>query len=248
MELLSYGHTVQEKGWSVHELVRAGFVRVYKVETGCVYYHASGKSMRLTEGKVYLLPSHSGYALSYDSSTRFLCTWVHMNIYPEISQEIVALDEETAPLCMDVFALVRQIVIKDQHNAFAMQQSMELFYHYYLAYKMKQKSNDLANLIADQIEKEPEKKLSITELAKDMGYTKEHYIRVFQKQTGMTPYQYSISCRMVRAGSLLRQDYHVGEVSSRVGYEDVRTFESGFKKFYGITPSAYKKKYRNNNI
>ncbi|MDR1547598.1 MAG: helix-turn-helix domain-containing protein [Hungatella sp.] len=47
---------------------------------------------------------------------------------------------------------------------------------------------------------------------------------------------------MVRAGSLLQKTgMKIQEVADQCGYDNQRYFASSFKKFYGCTPTEFKK-------
>jgi len=70
---------------------------------------------------------------------------------------------------------------------------------------------------------------------------------LFQKHTGYCPQKYIAKTRLKKARHiLLNESCCISEVSSRVGYEDVYYFSRAFKKYYGLAPSYYRKKYKEN--
>ncbi len=83
----------------------------------------------------------------------------------------------------------------------------------------------------------------VEELAADMGYTPDHFIRVFRKIAGVTPGEYLIQCRITSAQGLLRQSSHsVGQIAELLGYCDIYAFSKQFRKRTGMSPSGYRKR------
>ena len=69
-----------------------------------------------------------------------------------------------------------------------------------------------------------------------------HFHRLFKTCFGITPYHYHLNIRMTKALHLLMQkDQSINEVSLQVGFNDTNTFRRSFKKFYGVTPSKYRR-------
>jgi AraC-like DNA-binding protein len=78
-------------------------------------------------------------------------------------------------------------------------------------------------------------------LAASAGMSRYHFLRVFRRLTGMTPYQYLLSARMRRAavelGSTRRP---VLEIALEAGFGDLSTFNHRFRATFGQTPTQYR--------
>lgn len=74
--------------------------------------------------------------------------------------------------------------------------------------------------------------------------SKFHFIRLFKKAYGKTPHQYLTYVRIERAKQLLRGDVLVSDVCLAVGFDSVGSFTSLFKKFTGMSPSAYQNRQK----
>lgn len=62
--------------------------------------------------------------------------------------------------------------------------------------------------------------------------------RAFQKEFGISPFDYVVSRKLEEAELLLRtRRYSIGEVAFRVGYSNVAAFSTAFRKKFGISPS-----------
>jgi len=77
----------------------------------------------------------------------------------------------------------------------------------------------------------------ISELARRVGVNQTKLKAGFRKLTGMSVYQYVISCRMQHAADLLAShDYDVAEVAFKVGYAHPTNFTHAFKHYHGTLP------------
>ncbi|MDR0887056.1 MAG: AraC family transcriptional regulator [Clostridiales Family XIII bacterium] len=86
------------------------------------------------------------------------------------------------------------------------------------------------------------KKITLDELADNIGLSKYHFSHLFKKQTGYAPMEYVISTRLDRAKILLKTtSQNVTEIAYEVGYENVGSFINLFVNKEGISPSAFRK-------
>lgn len=71
------------------------------------------------------------------------------------------------------------------------------------------------------------------------------FARRFRAATGYTPIDYVQALRIEEAKQSLERDTHsVEDIAFAVGYEDESSFRRVFKKRVGLTPAAYRKKFR----
>ncbi len=72
--------------------------------------------------------------------------------------------------------------------------------------------------------------------------SKDHFIRLFRKETGVTPQKYIIRKKVERAQLMLvTQEATVKNVALALGYEDVSYFCRLFKKVTGCQPHNYRR-------
>ena len=82
-------------------------------------------------------------------------------------------------------------------------------------------------------------------LARELGMSPRNFVRRFKQATGLAPVEYLQRMRVRAAKRLLEEDHvTVQEVSSIVGYEDVPFFRELFKRHTGMTPAAYRGRFR----
>ncbi len=92
--------------------------------------------------------------------------------------------------------------------------------------------------------------LSLAGLARELGMSKYHLSRRFKGAMGVTFRSYLLRTRLERAKVLLARDQGaITEVAQTVGFGDLPRFDKLFKRYTGLTPSAYRAQqlaHRNN--
>jgi YesN/AraC family two-component response regulator len=84
-------------------------------------------------------------------------------------------------------------------------------------------------------------KIDYEELAADFFVGKTQLNRKIKAITGYTTTEYILQIRISMAKQLLlKTDYPIGDIASRVGIDDVAYFSSIFRKATGKTPTAYR--------
>ena len=81
--------------------------------------------------------------------------------------------------------------------------------------------------------------LPLDHLGDELGLSKFHLLRAFQKETGLSPRQWAMQLRTRRAKSLLRNGVAAGEVAHDLGFADQSHLNRHFRAAYGITPGRY---------
>lgn len=78
--------------------------------------------------------------------------------------------------------------------------------------------------------------LSLDKLSANSNLSKYHFLRVFKKETGLTPHQYIINQRVEKAISLITNGYSILDAALEVGFNDQSHFNRNFKRFYDYSP------------
>ncbi|MFF9601921.1 helix-turn-helix domain-containing protein [Streptomyces sp. NPDC014684] len=84
--------------------------------------------------------------------------------------------------------------------------------------------------------------LALDDLARSVMMSKFHFIRVFQRTTGVTPGRFLSAVRLHEAKSLLiHSSLNVAEISARVGYSSASTFSRRFTAAVGLSPTRFRR-------
>ncbi len=82
-------------------------------------------------------------------------------------------------------------------------------------------------------------------IASHTGVSAIYLNRIFKLSTGKTLSEYLNDYRISQSLPMLEDTSEtISSISQAVGYSDVRSYIRFFKKFYGMTPSEYRKKHR----
>ena len=96
--------------------------------------------------------------------------------------------------------------------------------------------------ILDRINQSYMDPLTLTELSHELNYSAPYLSRLFQQEIGVSFHEYlqkkriENSCRL-----LLNTSKKVGEIAELVGYSDLKSFQSVFRRLMHTTPKAYQK-------
>jgi AraC family transcriptional regulator len=84
--------------------------------------------------------------------------------------------------------------------------------------------------------------IGLFDLAALIGYSPDHFARLFKQTFGKTPYQYVLQQRIERAKSLLRdRSRSIADVALQCGFASQAHFQTAFKARTGVTPGTYRK-------
>ena len=113
---------------------------------------------------------------------------------------------------------------------------------------MGQKRHDDPEVLDAQefIENNPDKKLTVDEICLKFGVGRRTFERRFKRSTGNSFSQYMHRVKVESAKKQLETGRKtVNEIIFEVGYNDINAFREVFKKYTGMSPVDYRKKYKN---
>lgn len=106
------------------------------------------------------------------------------------------------------------------------------------------RSDEILEAVLDMIHREyGNPNLSVKGISGAIYLDASYIRRIFARELGMTISDYLTDVRMKEAGRLMKEEKRtVWEVAQKVGYTDAGYFSKCFKKYYGMSPSAYLEK------
>lgn len=94
--------------------------------------------------------------------------------------------------------------------------------------------------IADFIDTNLARNISLTELAKILQLSPYHFAHLFKKSTNTSPHQYLIRCRIERAKQLIVMgNLSLAAIAQTVGFASQGHFTYHFKRLVGVTPKVF---------
>ena len=93
------------------------------------------------------------------------------------------------------------------------------------------------------IERNCYKKIGLNDVAGAVYLSPKYISKIFKDKMGIGFREYKLKIKMEKAKEFLKKDsLNVGQISDKLGYENIESFTSQFKKIAGSTPTAFRKK------
>ncbi len=89
--------------------------------------------------------------------------------------------------------------------------------------------------------------VSLEQLAALGGLSRFHFLRVFEKGTGITPHAYLMQIRARRAKSMLETSMRLADIAAACGFCDQSHLNRHFSRQFGITPGRYRNFIQNSS-
>ena len=208
----------------------------------------NGKELINTPGSIRFLPVCDLYEYRVERIERGECIDVFFDTDIPISDEAFMLDtskrESLEPLFKKLFC---SFVAKDDGYRF---ECMSLLYKIFSELEKSTYIPDskfkLIKPALDLIQSDfLERDIKIGELASVSGISETYLKKLFCERFGVSPKRYIIQMQINHACELLRLDrYSVTHISDMSGFSDAGFFCRQFKKYMGITPTQFIKKYK----
>ncbi|HWY48040.1 MAG TPA: AraC family transcriptional regulator [Bryobacteraceae bacterium] len=93
------------------------------------------------------------------------------------------------------------------------------------------------------IERHPDATLTLGGLAQEAGLSPYHFLRTFERLTGLTPHQYVLRARLREAAIRLADTERrakILDIALDSGFGDVSNFNRAFRAEFGVTPRVYR--------
>jgi AraC-like DNA-binding protein len=97
--------------------------------------------------------------------------------------------------------------------------------------------------VVRRIEREPAADASLAALAGEAGMSSYHFLRAFERATGVTPHQFLLRTRLRAAALALAADGgKVIDAALDSGFGDLANFHRAFRAELGVTPAAFRRR------
>nr|WP_275299053.1 helix-turn-helix transcriptional regulator [Clostridium sp. YIM B02500] len=81
--------------------------------------------------------------------------------------------------------------------------------------------------------------LRLDDICRELNMSKFQFIRLFKANTGISPYQYFLNCKVEMAKKLIEKNRDVYSAVAECGFVDLTHLNKHFKSIYGITAFEY---------
>jgi AraC family transcriptional regulator len=93
-----------------------------------------------------------------------------------------------------------------------------------------------------EVDRHPDDDLTLGRLARLAGLSPYHFLRTFERVTGLTPHQYVLRTRLrLAATRLLAEQARVLDIALDCGFGDVSNFNRAFRTEFGVSPRVLRR-------
>ena len=241
--MLGCGSAPVAEDWFVTEPVAPLYCRVYFVHSGAVTYTDDMLTCQLVPGQAYLFPSAAPYRMTQDANNRLHCTFLHLDVFPALVTRLITLKLKDDSELFHLFSAIAAAVEKnhlDTLNLLADALLTCLTERGILVQHDTLSAQALTYIAAHYAEN-----ITVQQLADQLGYQHQYFIRKFKSELSLTPYQYIIHYRLREATRLLRGTTDsVAEIAAQTGFVDSKALCRAFKQKYGVSPKRFRVGFR----
>lgn len=212
-----------------------------------IWYVAGGGATINVEGNTYHLIA--GDCFLFDLDKNHFCTHNPENplyvftVYVHI-ENLKGSSVRRWKICNDMVLgemVCRCVKQYDQNKPLSEMYLRPVLGEFLLGDNKEKKVSPAVSMICDNLEKNTQKVYQLEDMCHLTGYSKNQMIRLFRRDTGMTPIQFQLQHKMQFAAKLLLySDKTIAEIAFEVGMHDANYFSKAFKKYMGKTPRNYR--------
>lgn len=232
------------------------YIEMELVVSGNGYQYFNGQTMDLNKGDLFLLRPLDYHKIHSDEisikhinvKSTLLPKWIIKRLHSLKNPVVNHLSEEDYKKFNYLFDLIGE-EIGNQHDEF-LDNRINLvvsLFNYYLrldTQKMNEKADDVISKILYFLQKNNHfvDKISLDEIADNIGYSKYYTSYVFHKRYGVTIQDFIISQRIEYAKKMmLETNYSINEIISECGFPSSSNFYAKFQQKVGCSPLKFKK-------
>ncbi len=105
-----------------------------------------------------------------------------------------------------------------------------------------QNSDELLDAAIRYMENNLNKNVTIEDISNELHIDRSTFSKKFKTKFNTPPHEYFLRMKLTKAETLLEMsDYTISQISDTLGFTDNYIFSKIFKKYYGVSPNAYRK-------
>ncbi|MEG1545443.1 MAG: AraC family transcriptional regulator, partial [Tannerellaceae bacterium] len=240
------------------EIAIPQYVFIYCIE-GEGWFKLHDISCKVTKNQYFILPAGVPHQYGSDENKPWTIYWIHFK--GKLAHQFAAGLSQPMDINPSIYSRIsgRIDLFEEIFHTLEMGYSHEnvlyacsVFYHFlgtlrYLqqyrnAIRSESDENDLVTAAIHFMKENIEKKLTLAELAKHIGYSSSHFSILFSQRTGYSPISYFNQLKIQQACHLLDfTDMKINQVCFKIGIDDSYYFSRLFTKIMGVSPREYKK-------
>lgn len=261
---IQYGEEQCRPGHAFGPCIRNNYI-IHYVYSGTGSFCIRNQEYRLQSGQLFLIPPNYSTYYKADDGNPWLYRWIEFNgslthkllsqiglsaTNPILTDFFGSSDATTCSSPSAVGPIGNALLQITESGQLPFEELMGYFWKF-LSTLIGQTSGERMENTAEGYIKQAEsyiknnlhKNISVNAAADYIGIDRSYLCRLFNAYKNTSPKQYIDSLKMNRAVQYLKlSNISVTEVALSLGYSDCHAFNKAFKKYYGCSPSTWRKK------
>ena len=230
---ISFGEAVLEPNGKRNFSAKNGYFLVHS-RKGSGYLVLDGTHIPVKEGQFFVIPVgtpaylyptvawwHSYVGFTGTLSHRFKAFPTVFSLPEEITEKLYVPGTPERDLCCRLVS--------------------DLFLVYGYMHQPMQEAPDYVQRVINKINSSYMEKLSVTQMAQELGLNRSYLSRIFTARINMSIQDYILQIRISEAKRYLKHGYSITETALLSGFSSRTTFSSTFLRETGFTPVSWKK-------
>ena len=255
--IMEAGHFYTEPDYKVNREQHDSYLFLY-TQNGCGTVHSDGNIILLPAGSAIIIDCHKCHRYAPSKNTwEFI--WMHIKgsaveaffriLYPG---GVFAVNiSEPERLTAEADELIHKIRDNDILNAVRISSALHGIFNILIEDSLKNEQEKSRIRYSEYVEqtvklihKRYSEPLTIEDMMDGIPLSKYHFIRVFKRIMGTTPYNYLTNFRINSAKIFLRTtDMPISEIADKCGFSDTSSFISQFKRHINQKPLQYRRDF-----
>lgn len=220
------------------------------VKEGCAVFCDRTRRYHVHEGQFYVLFPESGVCYQTDAGRPWSILWIVADgaLLADFLRTIRLTPQEPVMSLRfpeKIETILGRIFEKTQDGALADSMTcLSLMYELFAHLAAERELAPLETAIGASVrymEQNLSRRISSEELACRAHLSKNYFIKLFKRQTNVTPQQLLDTLRIQKAAHLLKySELSITEIAAAVGYDDPLYFSRRFRKRTGRSPSRFR--------
>lgn len=223
-------------------LVAAGHKqRLLTNNCSLIFYTKSGSGVLFLNSKPIPISGNCFFVLPVGSDAYFYPSkpWVHQYIgfTGTLSHDFL---EFPRPFTLPEHISSKLYLPEDGDRNLSFRLLSDLYLIYSYMREPKQEAPDYVQRVVNKINTSYMEKLSVSQMAQDLGLNRSHLSRVFKSRMNMSIQDYILQIRISEAKRYLTRGYSITDTAMLCGFSSRTTFSNTFLRETGYTPASWK--------
>ncbi len=235
------------------QLEESYYVERQSVDVHTILFTVEGGGVLITKDWVKLIEPNTMVVLPAHTPFRFeinpqIKKWKMVWFLPRPTgkwDHLISLNKKIIPFheCEQIWSLTNLIHCEIHGRAAFRRLLLSELVRYLNAIEEKATTSSVrVQALFNEIESQLHLPWKVSEMAQSCFISEEQLSRIAKSLYGQSPRSRLITLRMEKACELLNhKDWSIAMIANRLGYRDPYNFTHRFKRYHGVSPSAYRK-------